>query len=95
MNNLNTEWTQSRFVDQPEYSHWSDHHKRKAEQDERCRVKDHVLGNHICTAIDPLHAKWIAGRLNLAAKLEQMTYDFATGKTDGSEITEMVHSAID
>ena len=47
----------------------------------------------VCMAISQSYAEWIAQRLNLAAKLEQMTYDYATGKTDGNEIVEMVHEA--
>ena len=50
--------------------------------------------NVICICRKPEAAKWIASRLNLASDLEQMTYDYVTGKTDGKEIVEYVQSRI-
>ena len=48
----------------------------------------------ICWSDTSADARWIAARLVLAAKLEQMTHDFATGKTDGSDIVRMVLGAV-
>lgn len=92
MNNQHTNWVRSRFVDQPQYRRWTKEMKEQRDRDERRQVKDHELGNAIAVCFTPEQAEWIASRLNLAAKLEQMTYDFATGKTDGRELVEFVHS---
>jgi len=87
--NINT-WQQSYFVDQPQYSNWTEEEKEKADRDEHHRVVPYLKGNSICTCYKPDDAKWIASRLNLAADLEEMTYNFATGKTDGQDIVDYV-----
>ena len=94
MNTLHTAWQQGYFVDQIKYRKWTDEEKRKADERERLLVRPSSTGNAICQCNTPGEAKWIAGRLNLAARLEQMAYDFATGKTDGSDIIKMVQKAI-
>ena len=50
--------------------------------------------NVICVCPTHETAKWIASRLNLASDLEQMTYDYATGKTDGKEIVKYVQDGL-
>lgn len=62
---------------------------------ERHLVRPGPRENAICNCPNPDHAAWVAGRLNLASKLEKMTYDFATGKSDGSEIVAFVRNSID
>lgn len=94
MNNLITTWQQGRFVDQPQYSRWTAEEKAKADHDEKYRVRPDPTGNAIATACSHDEAEWIAQRLNLAATLEQMAFDFATGKTDGSEIVALVKKSI-
>jgi hypothetical protein len=89
-----TTWQQGRFIDGPEYQHASAEWKEESRKREALLVRPAPTENAICQAVDPDAAKWIAQRLNLAAKLEQMTYDFATGKTDGSELTEFVRKAV-
>jgi hypothetical protein len=94
MNNLITTWQQGRFVDQPQYLKWTAEEKAKADHDEKYRVRPSPTGNAIAQCRTHGEAEWIASRLNLAATLEQMTYDYATGKTDGSEIVALVKSHI-
>lgn len=55
-----------------------------------CLVRSEAQGQPICETKSPLEAYWIASRLNLAAKLEQLTYDYATGKTNGEDIVNFV-----
>lgn len=95
MNNLHTEWAQGYFVDQPQYRKWPEEEKRRADADERLRVRPYPTENAICVCSRPEEAKWIASRLNLAARLEQLSYDFATGK-DGAEeaLVGFVRSAL-
>jgi hypothetical protein len=50
--------------------------------------------NVICICRKPELAKWIASRLNLASDLEQMAYDYATGKTDGEGIVKYVQDGL-
>jgi hypothetical protein len=64
------------------------------EREERHLVRPGLRENAICRCPRPEDAAWIAQRLNLASKLEQMTYDYATGKTDGSEIVAFVRDAV-
>ena len=94
MNNLHTSWQHGYFVDQSKYRKWSKEEKRRANEREKLLVRPSPTGNAICMCSYQKDAEWIADRLNFAAKLEQMTYDFATGKTDGSEIVKMVKDAI-
>ena len=94
MNNLHTSWQQGHFVDQAKYRKWSENEKRRANEREKLLVRPSPTGNAICQCNTPDDAKWIADRLNFAAQLEQMAYDFATGKTDGAEIIKIVQEAV-
>lgn len=95
MNNLHKKWAQGYFVDQPQYRHWSPDQKSEADREEKRRVRPYPTANAIAVCPSPDEAKWIAQRLNLAATLEQMTYDYAMGKTDGSEIVQLVRKHVD
>ena len=94
MNEIKT-WQQGKFIDQPQYARWSEEQKNKAQENEKHLVRPAPLENAICHCFNPSDAKWIASRLNLASKLEQMTYDFATGKTDGEGLVRFVRESID
>ena len=87
-------WQQGQFIDARQYTKAPDDWKAERRREESHLVRPAPTGNAICRAMSPDDAHWIAQRLNLASKLEQMTYDFATGKTDGSEIVRMVHEAV-
>ncbi|MBY6055363.1 hypothetical protein [Leisingera daeponensis] len=93
MNDITT-WQQGQFIDKTEYARMGELWKDERRKEERHKVRPAPEGNTICWCPDPQYAAWIAQRLNLAAKLEQMAYDFATGKTDGSEIVAMVRDAV-
>jgi hypothetical protein len=93
MNDITT-WAQGFFVDGPQHRSMTDAMKSDHEKTERCSVRPSPTGNVICRTPTPCDAKWIAGRLNLASQLEQMTYDFAMGKTDGSEIVALVRKNV-
>jgi len=94
MNQIKT-WSQGFFVDQRQYDDWTEEDKEAARRHESYLVRPEPTANAICKAQTPWDAKWIASRLNLAAKLEQMTYDYATGKTDGSEIVKFVKENVE
>ena len=94
MNNLHKSWHQGYFINKPEYSNWSDEEKIKADKKEKLLVRPYPTATAICQCRTPLEAIWVAQRLNLAATLEQMTYDYATGKTDGQEIVNLVLNSI-
>ena len=51
-------------------------------------------GGVIIRAFKKSTADWLANRLNLADELEQLTYDFATGKEAGEKIIAIVHKAV-
>jgi hypothetical protein len=88
MNDIKT-WQQGRYA--PEGKHkLTSKERTRLDQDERHLVRPGVRQNAICHCPKPDDAAWISQRLNLASKLEQMTYDFAMGKTDGSEINDLV-----
>ena len=91
--NINT-WAQGYFVDQLKYSRWTKEEKEKSEMDERLRVRPSPTGNAICVCFKPEDAKWIAERLNMAANLEELAYNFATGKSDGEAIIDYVREAL-
>jgi hypothetical protein len=95
MNNEIRTWAQGCFVDQSRYKDWSETDKKEADRRERLMVRPSPTENAICKCDTPQSAKWVAERLNLASVLEQMTYDFATGKTDGSEIVALVRKHIE
>ncbi|AFO91563.1 hypothetical protein [Phaeobacter inhibens] len=87
-------WQQGQFVDQVKYTSMGDLWKDEKRKEEAHLVRPGLTENAICWCPHPDDAAWIAQRLNLAAQLEQMTYDYATGKTDGSEIVSMVRDAV-
>jgi len=93
VNDIQT-WTQGHFVESSRTQMWSERLKNKADEDENLRVRSSETENCICICNKPEDAKWIASRLNLASILEQMTHDYATGKTDGSEIVEFVRKKV-
>ena len=83
MNEIQT-WRTGEFIDSPKYpksKEWKDEQRSR----EQFLVRPSAKGNAICQATDPEYAEWIAERLNLASKLEQLTYDFATGKHGAEE----------
>ncbi|MFA5616542.1 MAG: hypothetical protein WDK95_06760 [Syntrophorhabdaceae bacterium] len=86
MNRINT-WQQGYFVDNKRYSNWSDEEKENADKEERKRVRPYPTGNVICICSNEEDAKWIASRLNLASDLEELTYNYTTGK----EVRVMVY----
>jgi len=92
MNGIQT-WQQGQFINQAKYASMGELWKDEKRKEEKHLVRPDPTGNAICWCPEPDKAAWIAKRLNLAAKLEQMTYDYATGKTDGSEIVAMVRDA--
>ena len=94
MNNDIKTWQQGRFFDKRQYDKMGTDWKEQRRREEAYKVRPGPTDNAICQTFDPDHAKWIADRLNLASKLEQMTYDFATGKTDGQEIRDMVMASV-
>ena len=93
MNDIQT-WQQGQFA--PEGRHnFSPEEVAGHQRTERHLVRPGLRKDAICHCPDPRHAEWIAKRLNLASQLEKLTYDFATGKTDGSEIVALVRKNID
>jgi hypothetical protein len=92
MNDIKT-WQQGRYAPEGKDKLTSKERVR-LDQDERHLVRSGVRQNAICHCPKPDDAVWIAQRLNLASKLEQMTYDFAMGKTDGSEIIDLVCDSV-
>lgn len=94
MNEITT-WQQGDFTEKPEHARLSDRMKERHREFESRAVRPSPEGNVICTTFDPEKAKWIAERLNLAATLEKMARDFATGKTDGSEIADFIRATLD
>ena len=94
MNHIQT-WQQGQFADHRKYEKMAAEWKEQRAKEERHLVRPGPTDNPICHCTDPRHAEWIAKRLNLASQLEKLTYDFATGKTDGSEIVRLVRDNID
>jgi len=93
MNNIKT-WRQGSFIDQEKYRHMPDSWRNEMSIRESLLVRPSPTGNAICMATKPADAIWIAQRLNLASNLEQLTYDFATGKTNGEELVKFVKESI-
>ena len=93
MNDIET-WQQGTYAPQSRRPVTAEQ-AEKFESEERHLVRPGIRENAICRCPHPDDAAWIAQRLNLAAKLEQMTYDYATGKTDGSEIVAFVRAKIE
>jgi len=94
MNKITT-WRQGKFIDMPRYRGWSKEDKEIAQKREEKLVRPSPTGNAICQCQTSQEAIWIAERLNLAAKLEQMAYSFAIGRTDGSDIVALVKQSLD
>ena len=94
MDSLHKGWQRGTFIDGLRYRKWTDVEKNNAENREKLLVRPSPKGNAICQCTNPEHARWIASRLNLASTLEQMAYDFATGKTGGGDIVKLVQDAI-
>lgn len=63
-------WQQGAFVDSPRYRNMGKDWKDRQRENEMLLVRPSPLGNAIATAASPDTAKWIADRLNLAAKFE-------------------------
>jgi hypothetical protein len=93
MNHINT-WQQGKFVDQLKYKNWSPLDKVRAQQEESLLVRPAPLENAICRCSEASRAEWIAERLNLASTLERMTYDFATGESDGQDLVKFVRDSL-
>ncbi len=93
MNQIQT-WQQGKFINFHKYDRMSEEWKQKQEKRESLLVRSGQTDNAICQCNKPEDAIWIAKRLNLASVLEQMAYDYAIGKADGSEIVKMVHNSI-
>jgi hypothetical protein len=91
--NINT-WQQGRFIDKPQYLKWTEEEKEKVDFEEHLKVRPYPTGNAICRCDKPEDAEWIADRLNMAADLEEMTYNFAMGKSDGKDIIDYVLSKV-
>ena len=70
MNKITT-WKQGYFVESNLTRHWSSTDKQRANAQEKLNVRPHPTGNAICRCSTPEDAKWLAGRLNKLARLEQ------------------------
>jgi hypothetical protein len=88
-------WQQGCFIDGPEYWRWTEEEKEKAREAESHFVRSGSKGNAICYCNKPSDAKYIASRLNFAEDLEELCYDFFTGKDDGKAIIEYVRRGLD
>ena len=95
LNNGIQTWAPGQFIDHPQYRRMPDDWKAERRAAESHNVRPSPTDNPICHARDPAAAKWIASRLNLASALEAMTYDFATGKSDGTELVAFVRKKLD
>lgn len=93
MNQIQT-WASGHFLDQVQYQILPEPWKKTCRQEEELKVRSSPTDQAICSAADPEAARWIAARLNLASKLEQMTHDLAAGKTDEGKIVEFVKQAV-
>lgn len=89
MNEIKT-WKQGSFILRHIYKRKPNEWKEKQMELEKHLVRPSATGNAICSCNQPTDAKWIASRLNLASILEDLTYDYATGKTDGEELRDFV-----
>jgi hypothetical protein len=93
LNSINT-WQQGKFVDHAKYDHMGQEWKDEQNKIESFLVRPYPTENAICKTTTPQDAKWIASRLNLAADMEQLAYDFAIGKTNGDALKEYVLDAL-
>lgn len=94
MDNMHSDW-RSGFV--PENSYFKN--LPEEEKEKLLKIESKIVracpdSKPICSCDDPRDAVWIARRLNLAAILEEMTYNFATGKIDGQDIVKLVRKSI-
>jgi len=94
MNNINT-WRQGHFVDQRQYDRMPQSWKEDREREERFLVRPGSTDNAICKCATPEDAKWVASRLNLTSDLELLTYNYATGKTDGKDLVKYVQDKLE
>lgn len=78
-------WVQGRFVNSKEFEHMPEDWKGRRRNEESHRVRQGTKGPVICWCNDPEDAKWIAERLNLAAKLEREVH-VKTGAVEGGKI---------
>ena len=70
-NNAHENWQQGKFIDGVEYSNMGEVWKRRMKDKEKKLVRPSPRGNPICMCFSEDDAKWIAERLNLAAKYER------------------------
>ncbi len=95
MNNIQT-WKQGKYIDHKKYSHMLNAWKHDQEIKELTLVRPSSEGNAICQCANPEDAKWIASRLNLASELEQLAYDYVTGKCkDDTDLIMFVKSNLE
>ncbi|SRR6056297_734827 len=92
MNSIKT-WQQGEYIDEFPYLNMSKW-KAKKQKEEELLVRPGPTEDAICKCKHPKDAKWIASRLNLASVLEEMSYNFATEKSDGSELINFVNKMI-
>ncbi len=78
-------WQQGSFVDDPWYENVS---KSDARKSEKCLVRIGEKGPAICECSAPTDAKWIAKRLNLAAKLEKFVIEYNEAVRSALGITQ-------
>ena len=94
MDNMHSDWRSGFVPDNKQFNDLSEEEKETLLKAERKLVRACPDSKPLCSCDDPRDAVWIANRLNLAAVLEEMTYNFATGKTDGHDIIDLVHKSI-
>lgn len=92
MNDIKT-WQQGGFAPQGKHG-FSEDEAKLIHQQEKHMVRPGLRENAICSCPKPSDAVWIAERLNLASQLEQMAYDYAMGKADGSDLVAFVKNAV-
>lgn len=89
-----TTWAQGRFIELHRYKNWPEDEKLKAAARERLLVRPSPFGNAICQCTTPDYAEWIAQRLNIAAELERLIYNFTMHSNDGEEIRSFVKTRL-
>jgi hypothetical protein len=94
MNQIKT-WQQGHFIDSVRYNPQPQHWKAEQERIEQCLIRPSPKENAICKATTAEDAKWIAKRLNLASELEELVYNFTTGKIDEDVIVQYVKQHLD
>ena len=81
MNHIDT-WQQGQYDHQQRDPELTPRQVKSFKATEARSVRSGPHGDRICQTQEPQDAIWIAQRLNLASKLEQMVQDLAAGKTD-------------